>query len=177
MYEIKGNLVMVLPGRTMMSEQECLRKVRKPLMGKGKKSDKQVIDKNGNPVWHTVLEANPAKTDSFQINFTDKNGKPDGYIIVRTRKCYPAQRRIAISKESYDYFTSDKVPMAFHASKDFKAPQIATLKGKQKAKYIGLSLKDQAWLEMSTNERLEWHLKELCDSLGGVLDSYQIFED
>ena len=48
MYEIKVNLIMSLPGRTMMSEQECLRKVRKPLMGKGKKANKQVIDKNGN---------------------------------------------------------------------------------------------------------------------------------
>ena len=177
MNEIKGNLIMFLPGRTMMSEQECLRKVRKPLMGKGKKSNKQVIDKNGNPVWHTVLEANPAKTDSFRINFTGENGKPDGYIIVRTRKCYPAQRRIAISKESYAAFTSDEVPRTFHTSKDFKAPKVITPKGKQKAKYIGLFLKNQAWLEMSTNERLEWHLKELCDSLGGVLDSYQIFED
>ena len=74
MYEIKVNLIMTLPGRIMMSEQECLRKVRKPLMGKGKKANKQVIDKNGNPVWHTVLEANPAKTDRFQIDFVDKNG-------------------------------------------------------------------------------------------------------
>ena len=75
MYEIKVNLIMTLPGRIMMSEQECLRKVRKPLMGKGKKANKQVIDKNGNPVWHTVLEADPAKTDRFQIDFVDKNGK------------------------------------------------------------------------------------------------------
>lgn len=177
MYEQKVNLVMVLPGRTMMSEQECLRKVRKPLMGKGKKADKQVIDKNGNPVWHTVIEADPAKTDSFQVDFTDKNGKPGGYIVVRTRKCYPAKRHLTICQESYDNFVSGSAPEAFHAPKGFKTPEVTTPKGKKRPKYIGISLKEQAWLEMSTNERLEWHLRGLCQGLGGMLDSYKVFED
>ena len=168
---------MAIPGRVMMSEQECLRKVRKPLMGKGKKSDKQVIDKNGNPVWHTVLEADPARTDRFQIDFTDKNGKPDGSIVVYTRKSYPAKRHMNITNEAYEDFISKSVPESFHAPKGFKAPEIVTPKGKTRPKYINIALKEQAWLEMSETERLEWHLKGICQALGGVLDSYKVFED
>lgn len=177
MYEIKVNLIMSLPGRTMMSEQECLRKVRKPLMGKGKKANKQVIDKNGNPVWHTVLEANPAKTDRFQINFVDKNGKPDGYIVVHTRKSRPAKRHLNICQEAYKNFISNSVPEAFHVPKGFKAPEVITPKGKKRPKYIGIALREQAWLEMSETERLEWHLKGLCTALDGVLDSYEVLDD
>ena len=150
MYEIKVNLIMSLPGRTMMSEQECLRKVRKPLMGKGKKANKQVID---------------------------KNGKPDGYIIVHTRKSRPAKRHLNICQEAYKDFISNSVPEQFHVPKGFKAPEVITPKGKKRPKYIGIALKQQAWLEMSKTERLEWHLRGLCTALGGVLDSYTVFDD
>lgn len=174
MYEPKLNLIMLLPGRTMMSEQECLRKVRKPLMGKGKKSDKQVIDKNGNPVWHTVIEPDPAKTDRFQIDFVDKNGKPDGSIVVSTRKSYPAKRYLSICEEAYEDYISNSVPEAFHAPKGFK-PHVPAIK--KKSQSMNSFLKECAWLEMSKTERLEWHLRGICAALGGVMDSYTVLED
>lgn len=177
MYENKVNLVIALPGRTMMSEQECLRKVRKPLMGKGKKSDKQVIDKNGNPVWHTVLEPDPAKTDRFQIDFKDKNGKPDGSIVVNTRKSYPAKQRLNICQEAYENFISASVPDAFYAPKGFKPPEVTTSTGKKRFKYKGVPIKEQAWLEMSQTERLEWHLKGVCAAMGGVMESYTMLDE
>lgn len=176
MYEPKVNLIIALPGRVLISEHECSRKVRKPLMGKGKKSDKQVIDKNGNPVWHTVVEPDPAKTDILKIDVTEGNGKTTT-ITVHTRKAYPAQQRLSICKEAYEDFISTSVPEAFHAPKGFQPPTIPSVKGKKRFLYIGKSLKEQAWLEMSPTQRLEWHLRGICAAMGGVLDSYKVFDD
>jgi len=176
MYENKVNLVMVLPGRTMMSEQECLRKVRKPLMGKGKKSNKQVIDKNGNPVWHTVIEPDPAKTDRFQLDLTEFDGKITP-IIVHTRKSRPAKQRLNICQEAYDNYISASTPDAFHAPRGFKPPEIITESGKKRFKYKGVPIKEQAWLEMSQTERLEWHLRSICAALGGVMETYMVLDE
>lgn len=175
MYETKVNLVMALPGRTMMSEQECLRKVRKPLM-KGKNANEQVIDKKGNPVWHTVIEPDPAKTDRFQIEVDPLDGRPVT-ITVSTRKSYPATRRLNICQEAYDNYISASVPEAFHAPKGFKPPKITTKSGKEVFKYTGVSPKKQAWLEMSQTERLKWHLRGICAALGGMMETYTVLDD
>lgn len=173
MYETKVNLVMTIPGRVMMSEKECLRKVRKPLLNK--KTGKQIVSKNGEPVWHTVLEADPSKTDSNTL--TISNGSKEETIYYRTRKAYPAQQRLNICREAFEDFTSTTMPADFIMPKGFKAPTITIKDGKTKPKYPNTSLKNQAWLEMSEKERLEWHLKEIANSLGGIMAYYTIFED
>lgn len=157
---------MTLPGRVMLSEQECLSKVRKPLMGKGKKANKQVIDRNGNPVWVTVKEPNPMKHDRQVLRLIDNHGNEEA-ISVLTRKSRPASKTININKEAYNYFISAELPEGFHTPRNFK-PKVPPFK-----KPINL----QAWLTMSKEERLEWHLMDICASMGGTLVSYNVFED
>lgn len=163
MYETKVNLTMVLPGRIMMSERECLRKTRKPLMGKGKKSNKQVIDKNGNPVWVTVKELDPSKCDRNFIEITDQNGEIQKLqVLVPGNK--PASKSMSLGMDSYRYFISSELPEGFRAPKTYK-PKVSPFR-------IPVNL--QAWKEMSEAERLEWHLRDICHSQGGILVSYNV---
>lgn len=166
MYELKINLTMALPGRVIMSEQECLRKVRRPLMGKGKKANKQVLDKNGNPVWVTVREPDPMKNDRHVIDLTGKDGTEET-LVVFTRKARPASKSLNLSEESYNYFVSGECPEGFRAPRNFK-PKVSPFR-----KSVNL----QAWLAMSKEERLEWHLNNICESMGGTLASYSVHGD
>lgn len=166
MYESKINLIMALPGRVIMSEQECLRKVRRPLMGKGKKANKQVLDKNGNPVWVTVKEPDPMKNDRDIINLTGKDGTKETFVIF-TRKARPASKSLNLSEESYNYFVSDECPEGFHAPRNFK-PKVSPFR-----KSVNL----QAWLAMSKEDRLKWHLNSICESMGGTLTFYSVHGD
>ena len=156
---------MTLKGRIMRSEQECLRKVRKPLMGKGKKANKQVIDKNGKEVWVTVKEADPTKTERFIVTLVNKEGQ-EVPTTIYARGTKPASRTINIGRQAYDYFIGKEVPETFHAPKNFK-PNFKIRK----------SPNEQAWLQMSSVERLEWHLKEICASMQGYLNSYSVLDD
>lgn len=166
MNETKLNLTMLLQGRTMLSEQECLRKVRRPLMGKGKKVDKQVIDKKGNPVWVTVREPDPLKNERFTLGLTGKDGKEES-LTVFVPKSKPASKSIGLSEEAYNYFISSELPEGFHAPRNFK-PKVSPFR-----KSVNL----QAWLAMSKEERLEWHLNSICESMGGTLASYSVHGD
>lgn len=165
MNELKLSLTIILPGRTLRSEKECMRKVRKPLMGKGKKANEQVIDKNGKEVWVTVKEFDPAKSERFIVNL---KGKDNTEIppTVYTRGAKPATKTININSQAYDYFIGREVPATFHAPKNCK-PNFKIRK----------SINEQAWLQMSQEQRLEWHLREICTSMNGVLSHYDIFED
>lgn len=156
---------MLLQGRTMLSEQECMRKVRKPLMGKGKKANKQVIDRNGNEVWVTVKEFDPAKSEKFNIDLKDKEGH-EVPTTIYTRGSRKSTKTININEQAYEYFISREVPLGFHAPKNFK-PNFKIRK----------SPNEQAWLQMSETERLEWHLNDICNSMKGTLMSYNVLED
>lgn len=172
MYEQKINLIMLLPGRTIMSEQECFRKVRKPLI----KNGKEIKNKKGEPIYKTCYEPVPGKTTGFKMNFVDKNDTVDS-IWINTRNCKSARRHLNICKEAYENFISTFVPMSFAAPAGFKTPTITNGKEILPKYTVGTPIKTQAWLEMSTIERLEWHLKALCSDLGGILESYKILED
>lgn len=154
---------MTLPGRVMMSRQECLRKTRKPLMGKGKKANKQIIGKDGNPVWTTVKELDPFKCDKYIIETIDANGEAK-QLTVLIPKGKPASKSMGINKEAYKYFISDEMPEGFRAPKNFE-PKVSPHK---------ISINLQAWKVMSETERLEWHLNNICLSQGGTLKSYSI---
>jgi len=153
---------MHLPGRTMMSEQECSRKVRKPLLSKkGRNAGKPILDKSGNPVYVTVKEANPLKTDR---SFVEIEGNVET-IAVYTRKCKPATRRMNLSTECYNYFTSTECPYDFRAPQNFQPAKPYITKDKR------------AWLAMDRTARLEWHLNQTCRALGGVLSEYTVLDD
>lgn len=68
-----------------------------------------------------------------------------------TRKCKPAYQQINLDVDQYKYMisTSDN-PVGCTPSK---------------------------WKRMHTKERLEYHLKGICEALGGTGYSYYIFED
>ena len=134
-------------------------------MGKGTKADKQVIDKNGKEVWVTVKEFDPTKSKSFIINLKNKDNSKTPTTIY-TRGARPATKTININSQAYDYFISREVPGGFHALKNFK-PNFRIRK----------SANEQAWLQMSQEQRLEWHLREICTSMNGLLVHYNIFED
>lgn len=163
MIDIKVNLIMVLPGRIMLSEQECLRKVRKPLMGKGKNSDKKIIDRKGREVWVTVKEPDPEKCQRTVIEFPERNGD---CITVYTRGARSATKSLNISTQAYRHFIGREYPEGFKPPKGFKP----NFKLKRPAT-------EQAWLGMNETERLEWHLRNICASMGGTLLSYNVFED
>ena len=55
MSNIKVSLTMLVPGAIMVSEQECSKQLKKPVITKkGKYAGKPAKGKNGNPVYHTV---------------------------------------------------------------------------------------------------------------------------
>jgi hypothetical protein len=94
MDDIKVNLSIVLPGRTLFSKEECLKTIQKESTtkkGKVKKVFTQVEDF--------------AKTDKNTISvYTKENGRE--LITFYTRKCIPAKQSLNISRDAYKYMTS-----------------------------------------------------------------------
>ena len=152
MYNIAVNLIMELPGRTLMSEQECSRKVRKPLTKKGK----QVYNKKHEEVWTTVVEADPKKTHIERVDISGEGDRPE-FIDVRVRNAKPVRRIMNISQEAFNHFIDpDEVPYNY----------VAPLN----------TIKKLFWARLTVKAKLEWHLHDLCKSLGGTLVSYKVLE-
>lgn len=94
MSEIKLNLSIEIPGRTMFRENECLKKIERHLKRNGK--TRLLID--------TVYDSD--KTEK-NILVSDKG---DVYTY-HTRKCIPARQTVNISKEVYTYMVgNDSAP-------------------------------------------------------------------
>lgn len=94
MSEIKLNLSIEIPGRTMFRENECLKKIERHLERNGKA--RLLID--------TVYDSD--KTEK-NILVSDKG---DVYTY-HTRKCIPARQTVNISKETYTYMVgNDSAP-------------------------------------------------------------------
>ena len=84
-----------------------------------------------------------------------KRGKTVKEIPVRlnfyTRKCRPARQIININREAYSHMVSQaEIPASFNK---------------------------KTWVTMNKIQRLETNLSRLAESLGGTLDSYQVFDD
>lgn len=90
MSEIKLNLSIEIPGRTMFRENECLKKIERHLKRNGK--TRLLID--------TVYDSD--KTEK-NILVSDKG---DVYTY-HTRKCIPARQTVNISKEAYTYMVGN----------------------------------------------------------------------
>lgn len=138
---------MLVPGASMMSEQECSKQLKKPILNK---KGKQLKDKNGDLMWETTIVPDFTKYDKHTIKVSLDKKKPVTYTY-HTRKCKQAKQVINISQEAYNYFISNEVPYEYKAS--------------------------QSWKSISKKQRLEWYLKSICESRGGILQSYTVFDD
>lgn len=96
-----------------------------------------------------VQVEDPDKMDKDTIRVTD-NGKNYETLTVYTRKCKPATQSINLYKDTYDYMVSKECP-----------------------EWSKVSM----WNQMGKKARLEAHLKQIAEHLGGKLLSYQVFED
>lgn len=92
MSEIKVNLSVILPGRILFSEEECLKTTRKAL-------------KKGNKNYFTLVQSpdfNKLNQNHFKVEI-EKSGKiVKESITFYTRKCRPASQSINLSKEAYN---------------------------------------------------------------------------
>lgn len=168
MIDIKLNLVVVVPGATMMSEQECSKLLKEPVINKkGKYAGKQAKDKKGNLLYYNEIVPDMSKFDKhvFKI-FNKEENKPETYVYF-TRKNRPAKQTINISEEAYNYFISVEVPSGFRVPLELRA----SLKRSHE------SFETQAWKKIGEQGRLEWHLKSICDSMGGTMESYTVFDN
>lgn len=139
MSEIKVNLSIVLPGRTMWSKEECLKTTQREIKSKGKKRFETVTE---------VKDWSKLERQHCKVRLKDNRTESITYYV---RKCKPAAQSLNISKDAYLYYVS----------KD------SMLVGYKPAK----------WATMTKKERLEAHLKNICEGLGGKSFTYHVFED
>lgn len=83
---------------------------------------------------------------------SDKKGKKET-IVFTTRKNRLIRQSINLTKEAYEYMISDEVPEWYSTGVPKK------------------------WKSLSKKEKLELHLKTICDSLNGESFTYQVFEE
>lgn len=163
MVDVKVNLTVLLPGSTMMSKQECLKQLKEEV--KDKKGH-VLKDKKGNVRFRTRLVPDPEKHDYHSVKVIDKNGRPE-YLPYYTRKCIPAKQVLNISTAAYFYFISNEVPQGYRAPANFK-PYMSLKK---------MSAVQQAWVALSEDEKLKWHLERTAETLGGTLLDYVVYDD
>ena len=89
--------------------------------------------------------------DTFNMSVESlKDGKKDAETItVKTRKCKPAGQSLNLSMDAYDYMTGKEAPY-FVKAKD--------------------------WERLTKKQRLEAHLKRICEELGGVSFTYAVLD-
>lgn len=90
--------------------------------------------------------------DTFSMRVEGlKNGKKDAKTItVKTRKCKPAGQSLNLSMDAYEYMIGKEAP------------------------YF---VKPRDWERFTKKQRLEAHLKRICEELGGISYTYQVFEE
>lgn len=174
MSNTKVNLTILLPGSTMMSERDCSKEVKRPVINKkGKYAGKQKRNKKGELVFETALVPDPEKCNHYSIKVSYKDDKTKKmvteFLHFNTRGYKTAKQSLNISEEAYDYFIGNEVPDGYRFPKEFK-PNKALLKK-------GISVSSQAWNSQSQKEKLEWHLRRICESRGGRLADYTVFND
>lgn len=89
----------------------------------------------------------PGRVMISEVEYLKKTHKKR---VFKTGKTKDAKQVIKLSKEAYNFMTSNYYPVNF---------------------------KSKNWYQMSKKARLETHLKEIAEALGGKMQSYQIFED
>lgn len=80
-----------------------------------------------------------------------KDGKKDAETItVKTRKYKPAGQSLNLSMDAYEYMTGKEAP------------------------YF---VKPRDWEKLTKKQRLEAHLKRICEELGGVSFTYAVLDN
>lgn len=160
MDNIKISLTLLVPGAKMMSEQECSKQLKKPIINKrGKYAGKQARDKKGNLLWYyeTAPDLSKFNRHTLLVENTVKDGKQVKKlrepITFYTRKNREIKQVINMTEEAYNYFTGSEAPQGYHAPSDFK------------------------WKTMSEEQRLTWHLTTIAANMGGRVASYTVFND
>ena len=98
---IKVNLSIVLPGSTMLSEQECSKQLKDTIVKKGKK---KIITK-------TVYNKENNTENRIFLDYKDNDGiRHREPLFFMTRNTIPCKKSINISKEAYDYMVSAECP-------------------------------------------------------------------
>ena len=98
---IKVNLSIVLPGSTMLSEQECSKQLKDTIIKKGKK---KIITK-------TVYNKENNTENRIFLDYKDNDGiRHREPLFFMTRNTIPCKKSINISKEAYDYMASAECP-------------------------------------------------------------------
>lgn len=89
MKEIKVSLKVVLPGRTLLSQEECLKTIQK-----------EVITKKGKKFIKTEIVEDPAKFDMHTLKIDNE------VISFKTRKTKPAYQAVNLDVDTYKYMIS-----------------------------------------------------------------------
>lgn len=93
---------------------------------------------------------NPKKNyDSFDITVTDENRKRST-LHVSVRKCQEVRQNIRLSREAYDYMTEDFPP----------EPRMK-----------------KQWKSMSSYMRVQWHCRNIAESMGATGFTFEILDD
>lgn len=101
----------------------------------------------------------------IKVESTDKRGKTHyERLVIKTRKNRIIKQSVQLSKEAYDYMTSDEVP-------DHKLGKRVPFRRNGKRVMVPV------WETYSDSQKLEWHFKKIADSLGAVGFNYEILED
>lgn len=90
--------------------------------------------------------------DTFNMRVEGlKDGKKDAKTItVETRKCKPANQSLNLSVDAYNYMIGKEAP------------------------YF---VKARDWERLTKKQRLEAHLKRICEGLGGVSFTYAVLDN
>lgn len=160
MYNIKMSLTIELPGSQLLSKQECLKQLKKPVISK--RTGKQLF-RNGKPVFKTVLVDDFDKCDKHTVK---SNGQ---FIHYFTRKSVPAKQHIDMSYEAYQYMTGNSFPEGYQAPHDFMPNKTLLKKG------IGRT--QQAWMHLSEDEKLMWHFSRIAADRHGRVVDYIVYQD
>lgn len=96
--------------------------------------------------------------DTFSMRVEGKEGEgkeSDGKediqtITVKTRKCKPAGQSLNLSMDAYEYMIGKEAP------------------------YF---VKPRDWERLTKKQRLEAHLKRICEELGGVSFTYAVLDN
>ena len=95
---IKVNLSIVLPGRTMLSEQECSEKLIEWKYNKRTKRKEKIIT--------VKYDSNKTTPNRLFLDYKDASGRHKEPIFFSTRNTIPAKKSVNINKEAYNYMTS-----------------------------------------------------------------------
>lgn len=91
------------------------------------------------------------RVESKESDGKESDGKEDiQTITVKTRKCKPAGQSLNLSMDAYEYMIGKEAP------------------------YF---VKPRDWERLTKKQRLEAHLKRICEELGGVSFTYAVLDN